>query len=317
MLSFSCGFFINVMGMTANCVGRSLKLMIHQQYQLLIMASCCMFCLLVICIAMPPLACGISREEVREAGLVGTFYYEKSRNHQPPVIFFGGSSGGNFYDNYQNYPEDLVKRGYAVLTLAYFDFDGIETLPNMLRHIPLEYFGRAISWLNNRPETAVEGVAVIGNSRGGEVALLLATHYPSISTVIAIVPSAYVGSAYNGGKPVAGAAWTLHGKEIPYVDYQDAVIHYDPWWTIVDNLSAVQPFAIRVEKMSAALLLLSGEKDKIWPSTKMSKRIVDRLEMYQYPFPYKHISYDAGHNIRMESWPDVLQFLRQHYPASQ
>jgi len=148
---------------------------------------------------------------------------------------------------------------------------------------------------------------------GGEAALLLAIQYPKISTVITLVSSAYVGGAYDKKRKVSGSAWTLQGKEIPYVDYQKAVANYNPWWEVIYDESEIQPFAIPVENMSAAVLLLSGEKDEIWPSTEMSRRIIQRFEDNQYDFPFQHISYDAGHNIRAESWPDLIQFIKKHY----
>ena len=204
--------------------------------------------------------------------------------------------------------------GYAVLSLAYFDYHSGGPLPSKLRHIPLEYFKKAMDWMANQPQTKKGQFAVIGNSRGGEAALLLGIQYPEISTVVAIVPSAYVGGAYDEKRIVTGAAWTLDGKEIPYVDYQKAISNYTPWWKIIDDAEEVEPFAIPVEKLSAAVLLLSGEKDAIWPSTEMSERIIRRFEKNNYNFPFKHISYDAGHNIRVESWPDLLRFIKKHYP---
>lgn len=263
----------------------------------------------------PPHSYAIERQKVRDDGLVATYYYNQKTQQQPPVIIFGGSSGGNFYDKYQNYMEDLVESGYAVLSLSYFDYNSTGELPAMLRHIPLEYFERAMNWMARQPQTSKGKFAVIGNSRGGEAALLLATQYPKISTVIAIVPSAYVGGAYNNKKVVTGSAWTLHGKEIPYIDYQRAAANYSPWWKVLENIDEVKQFAIPVEKMSAAVLLLSGINDEIWPSTEMSKRIMQRLEKYHYPFPRHHIAYEASHNIRMISWPDALRFIKKHHPA--
>ncbi len=99
------------------------------------------------------------------------------------------------------------------------------------------------------------------------------------------------------------------------MDYQKAVANYNPWWEVIYADEEIKPFAIPVENMSAAVLLLSGKKDKIWPSTEMSKRIIQRLEDNQYDFPFQHISYDAGHNIRVGSWPDLLQFIKKHYPS--
>jgi len=261
-----------------------------------------------------PQSFAVKRKKVSENGIVGTFYYSDSIHQQPPVLLFGGSSGGNFYDKYQNYPEDLVESGYAVLSLAYFDYQSSGLIPDKLRHIPLEYFKKAMEWLEEQPETSKGEISVIGNSRGGEAALLLATIYEEISTVIAIVPSAYVGGAYDNKRAVTGAAWTLNGKEVPYVDFQRAVANYDPWWKIIEDVKEVQPYSIPVEKMSAAVLLLSGQKDSTWPSTEMSIRIMHRLKRYNYPFPFEHISYNAGHDIRMMSWPDVMRFIKTHFP---
>jgi len=273
------------------------------------------FILVIIIMLWPSTSCwAVERRAVRDDGLVATYYYKKDSTQQPPVIIFGGSSGGNFYDDYQNYLENLVDCGYSVLSLAYFDYGSKGELPNKLRHVPLEYFKKAMDWMEDQPQTRKGQFAVIGNSRGGEAALLLAIQYPEVSTVIAIVSSAYVGGAYDKKREVSGSAWTLEGREIPYVDYQKAVANYDPWWAIINQEEEVEPFAIPVEKMSAAVLLLSGEKDRIWPSTEMSKRIVRRLKENQYTYPFRHISYDAGHNIRVESWPDLLQFLKKHYP---
>ncbi|MFW2365966.1 MAG: acyl-CoA thioester hydrolase/BAAT C-terminal domain-containing protein [Desulforhopalus sp.] len=282
-------------------------------------ARTCLFCslfyIIVITSFCPATYCyAVERQKVRDNGLVATYYYAKDSTQQPPIILFGGSRGGNFYDNYQNYPVDLVNLGYAVLTLAYFDYNSSGEIPDRLHHIPLEYFKKAMDWMENKPQTKKGRFAVIGNSRGGEAALLLAIHYPKVSTVIALVPSAYVGGAYNNRHPVTGSAWTFKGKEIPYVDYQKAIVNYDPWWKIIYDEEKVRPFALPVENMSAALLLLSGTKDRIWPSTELSKRIVKRLEEKRYQLPYQHISYDAGHNIRAVSWPDILHFLKQHFP---
>ncbi len=271
---------------------------------------------LFICVILGPAtySWAIERQAVNDNGLVATYYYKKDSTQQPPVILFGGSSGGNFYDSYQNYPEDLVDLGYSVLCLAYFDYNSSGELPNKLRHIPLEYFKKAMDWMESQKQTSKGRFAVIGNSRGGEAALLLAIEYQAISTVIAIVPSAYVGGAYDNKRRVSGSAWCIGGKEIPYVDYQKAIANYNPWWKIIEHKEEVEPYAIPVEKMSAALLLLSGENDAVWPSSEMSERIARRLEKNLYKFPFQHISYDAGHNIRKKSWPEILQFIQKNYP---
>jgi hypothetical protein len=119
--------------------------------------------------------------------LTATYYYQEDSTQQPPIIFVGGSSGGNFYDNYQNYAEDIVNLGYNLLNLAYFDYNSSGKIPNKLHHIPLEYFKKAMDWMESQPQTNRGQFAVIGYSRGGEAALLLGIQYLKISTFVAIV----------------------------------------------------------------------------------------------------------------------------------
>ncbi len=163
----------------------------------------------VICVSATIDCWAVERKAINANGLVATYYYKLGSMQQPPIIFFGGSSGGNFYDNYQNYAEDLVNLGYTVLNLAYFDYNSNGEIPNKLRHIPLEYFKKAMDWMEDQPQTSKGTFAVVGNSRGGEAALLLAIQYPKISTVIALVSSAYVGGVLMIKKEKSLA---LHGR---------------------------------------------------------------------------------------------------------
>lgn len=79
----------------------------------------------------------ITRNPVRENGLVGTFFYEENTNPKPGIIVLGGSEGGIY-----EYPATLLAaHGYSVLALAYF---GAEHLPKMVVNIPLEYIKKAV-----------------------------------------------------------------------------------------------------------------------------------------------------------------------------
>lgn len=268
-------------------------------------------------------------KKVTEDGLVGDFYHTKGAINQRPIIIFGGSGGGNFLHwndrdkNVLTDLENLEEGGYAVLALSYFDYKGSGELPTILKNIPLEYFKTAIDWLAKQPGIREDSVAIYGTSRGGELALLLATHFPEIKVVIAAVPSAYVWGTYHRdpsvlgreiGKNPCGAAWTYQGKEIPSI-CSDKLAHFDPWYSIIDELRYVAHAVIRVEKMSAAVLLLSGKYDSVWPSTELSNRVVERLNRFHYPHTYRHNIYPAGHDVFSVSWDDVLSFLKEQYPA--
>jgi dienelactone hydrolase len=99
----------------------------------------------------------------------------------PAVITLGGSGGGLDWET----AAALAGRGYAAFALPYF---GFEPLPPSLNSIPLEYFDRAIAWLCRQPEIDAGRLAVHGISRGGELALLLATRIPLLRAVVGVVP---------------------------------------------------------------------------------------------------------------------------------
>ena len=106
---------------------------------------------------------GVRRTEIRDNGIVATFF-DHEDGARPGVIIVAGSGGGLAEDQ----PPLLASRGYSVLSLGYF---GMEGVPQDLLEIPLEYFGRAIEWMGAHKSVEREKIAVMGMSRGGELAL--------------------------------------------------------------------------------------------------------------------------------------------------
>jgi len=203
---------------------------------------------------------------VRDRGLFGDLYEPAGEGKHPAVLVLGGSGGG--LPPASGAPGGLASRGYVVFSLAYF---GEEGLPRALEYIPLEYFDKAVTWLMSQPSVDPTRVAILGTSRGGELALILGSIMPRIKAVIAYVPSdvVYAGCCDRRGIP----AWTIRGRAL-----------------------ALAP--IQVENIHGAILLISGRDDGVWPSSRMSEEIVARLQRNHFAFPYKHLTYDhAGHGI--------------------
>jgi hypothetical protein len=149
---------------------------------------------------------GVERLEVRDGGLRGTLFRPPGTQRHPGVLVVGGSEGG--------LPGRravwLASHGFAALALGYFHY---EDLPANLAAIPLEYFGRALNWMAQRPEIFGEHLAVMGTSRGGELALQLGSMYPRIGAVVAYVPANVRYPACCGFAPVP-YAWTWDGKPL-------------------------------------------------------------------------------------------------------
>src|SRR5580704_10566108 len=109
-----------------------------------------------------------------EGKLHGVLFLPAASERIPAALVLGGSEGGLTTQK----AAWLASHGYAALALAYFRY---EDLPPNLEAIPLEYFGAALAWLMQRPEILPDRVAVVGTSRGGELALQLASMYPQIA----------------------------------------------------------------------------------------------------------------------------------------
>ena len=258
----------------------------------------------------------IERTEVREAGLFGTFFQPAGGKRVPAVLLFGGSSGGLN----ESKAALLASHGYAVLAIAYFSY---EQLPQYLVNIPLEYFATALDWLQAQPLVNGDRLAVMGQSKGGELALLLGATFPQIKSVVAYVPSSVVWQGLGGSyeqmlsKP---SSWSYLGQPLPsvpmlYTPSSDTentspspvgrAISFTPMYlNSLSNTEAVERATIPVEKTNGPVLLISAQDDALWPSSHFCELVMQRLDKYTFPHVYQHLNYKgAGHMINFPYLP--------------
>ncbi len=149
---------------------------------------------------------GEMRRTVEEDGLVGTLFSPSTPGPHPAVITLGGAGGGLS----EGGAKTLASEGYAALALAYF---GVDPLPPELVEIPLEYFERAIAWLQAQPEVDASRLAVVGDSKGAELGLLLGATYPKdIKAVVGYAPSAVVWQGIPFNREAHYGALDHHGR---------------------------------------------------------------------------------------------------------
>jgi acetyl esterase/lipase len=257
--------------------------------------------------------------DVREDGLYGTLLVPPGPP-RPVVVVVGGSEGG--LDGALFSAAHVETMGYAALALAYFDAQG---LPATLTEIPLEYFGRAFAWLRRQTDVDGERILFLGGSRGGELALLVASTFPDdVDAVIA-----HVGSGLVFGSPASmdRSAWSQGGAPVPFLQLPDDLV------PVTENLprggtgyrwapateaaiqtmpaESVDAVTIAVEAMSGPALIVAGEDDGLWPSCFLSRRAWSRLQSSGHEVTHGdafHCLPDAGHWFGTPGWPTAESY---------
>ncbi len=104
-------------------------------------------------------------------------------------------------------------------------------LPPNLEHIEINYFESAIQWLQLHSDVKKEGIVIIGQSRGGELALILGTLLKQIKAIVAYAPSSII----TGGFPYPNQpAWKY--KNHVLTPYLGALSGNEPKLTEVGDL---------------------------------------------------------------------------------
>jgi dienelactone hydrolase/uncharacterized protein (DUF2141 family) len=238
-----------------------------------------------------PASPGVTKTDVRDNGLYGELYAPTGKTNLPAIIVLGGSEGG--LTSASTTAASFNRQGYAVLVLAYFAEVG---LPRTLENIPVEYFDKAVSWLRARSEVNPAKIGAVGGSRGSEAVLLMASRNADIRAVMAFAPN---GIMLKGIDPQAmtrdAAAWSLDGKALPYVFPDFTRTGLDMYTSVLKSKPGAE---IASENINGPILLISGEDDKLWPSTPLANQVVARLKGLGFKHSVQHLSYPgAGHYV--------------------
>jgi len=265
------------------------------------------------------------KQAIANDGLNADLFSARTAESKKAIIMLGGSEGGKSWSRIKKPIEILVEKGYVVLSLAYIKAQG---LPKALEEIPLEYFESVFDWLSLQKGIVPNEYAIIGGSKGAEAALVLASIYPQVKAVIAFSPSSVVwqgipSKRFEIGKDVK-SSWSYKGAGLPFLAYPPSTRKMDLLFlrlrkmheAALEDKPAAHNAAIHVEKIRGALLLISGERDGMWPATKMSQAIIERLEANGFEYNYEHLSLDTGHNgiiMKRGCWRKTFAFLEEHF----
>lgn len=221
------------------------------------------------------------------------------------VLVLGGSEGGH-------HPEDadaLAGEGFVALSYSYFGSPGT---PAALERIPLEHLVAGVDTLQRAAPD--QRIGVVGGSRGGEAALLLASIDDRVRAVVSVVGSGVITPGIDYGRghlrailSAGTVSWTRAGVDLPSLPHiggerLDAVLSEGRAVRLRDTYASLhevdlEGVAIPVERGDAAILAISAADDLMWDSPGMSAVSFSRLERAGHHRARRHVVLDAGHAI--------------------
>jgi dienelactone hydrolase len=260
----------------------------------------------------------IITSDIASSRMVGRLHLPDREGRHPGVVVLGGSGGGLNWS--AEVAAELAHNGYTALALAYF---GLPPLPKTLINIELEYFESAFDWLRRQPSVNSNRLALVGGSRGAELALQLGATFSNVASVVGYAPSSVRWGPVGGLATVGKSAWRWRGQPLPqmprppilrlaaelgklalsrvfHVPYRET----PSFEAALMDVRAVQEAAIPVERICGPVLLISGTDDQLWPSTMMCEMITDRLRVNCHRYACKHLRFEeAGHAISLPDLP--------------
>lgn len=260
------------------------------------------------------LGAGAHRREVHDDGLVGTLFTPDGPGPHPTVVVLSGSGGGIQEQRGALY----ASHGIQAFALGYFRVPGRS---DFITRTPLEYFETALRWVHRELAPRAGVVVVSGQSRGGELSLLLGATYPDlVGAVVAYVPGAHLHGAQGAADPAEGwdsPTWTLGGEPLEHLWHANPGVTWQPWTggpapdrhrdVYLDGLrdrAFAQASRIPVERIAGPVACVSGMDDGMWPSSLYSRQVVTALRAARHPHETLHLDYpDAGHSIALPHLP--------------
>ncbi len=250
-------------------------------------------------------------------GQVDVELFARDGAKRPLLVGLGGSEGGNPWATraWKKQRERFLDQGYAMLALGYF---GTPNSPTQLDRISLDGVHEAILKAARDPRVDGRCIAVIGGSRGAELALLLASHYPDIQAVVAIVPGSAVFPALTDAMVTPG--FSFQDQPLPFVPMTwsatpELLVRNlrGVFETIMRDTQAMQRAAIPVEKINGPIQFVSASRDEMWPSKEMSEAMMQRLEAHGFRHHAEHLVVQGGHAEPLDEFPRMEAFLAARF----
>ena len=270
----------------------------------------------IILIALLVFATNLLAQDTLKVKNVEAILYLGKGKKQPLIVGLGGSEGGNAWasNHWKKTREQFIEKGYAFLAVGYF---GCKNTPAVLDKIAIEDIHKAIEEAAKNKQINIKKIAIVGGSRGGDLALLLGSYYKDIKCVIGLVSSHAVFPGHT--QEFNSSCWTFGGKELPFVPVNDAAVPFlmkgdlrGTFEAMLKDTVAEEKAIIKVENIKAPILLLSATKDEICPSTPMAEKMINRLKNNNFKYHYEHVAIEGTHSEPLKHFDLVFDFLKKN-----
>jgi uncharacterized protein len=257
-----------------------------------------------------------AQSKINTPNINGRLYTGKGSN-QPLIVGFGGSEGGNAWDSdyWKKTRDEFIAKGYAFLAIGYFGGKGT---PDTLNKISINQVHDAIKAAAKNKKINKNKIAVIGGSRGGDLALLTASYFKDIKCVVAIVPShvAFPGHTSH----FTTSAWTFNNKQLPFVPVNEEAVPFlmkrdlrGAFTAMLKDSAAEEKAFIKVERINGPVLFLSATKDDHIPGVEMCNKMTARLKASKFKHPFEHIAIEGGHGEPLKHFDLIFKFLEDNF----
>lgn len=248
-------------------------------------------------------------------------YHLPGGEPRPVIVVLHGADGGTGAS--ERFGRKLASLGYAVVGLPYYSADWgaygppkeIPGLPGSFIDIRIDQIAELRDWLRTRPDVDAGRIALFGGSKGAEFALIAASKYDWITSVVAFAPSDLVWEGWGLETVEAEgtrSSFSFHGQALPFMPYVGFVeglmagpgnanllkIHEDGRAAHPEREAAAR---IRVEDYPGAVMLVAGDADREWRSGQMARNVAASrsaagLETTLLVYP------EAGHDVGGDGW---------------
>lgn len=153
---------------------------------------------------------GVTWGQVHEPPVIGTFAHPNDGLPHPGVLVLHGSDSVDL----ASAGTLLASEGYSVLALRWF---GVEDRPAHMVNVELNDIDCAVTRMINNEFVVGDKIAVIGLSRGAELALEVAAHNANVGLTIALSPSSIRQAGMGENYSFKDPAWVRNGEPLEWV----------------------------------------------------------------------------------------------------